>query len=424
MAGRFAYPRRPARGYLATREQGETRSTATPGRIGRCILSESGFGNQKVRGRPMKRTFHGGQFFHSIGLDFSQLGRSEQVINADVLDAWFDPSPRVLAAIREYLPFVLRTSPPIYSEGLTETISKVRGIARESILPGGGSSDLIFSLFPRIIGRGERALILDPMYGEYQHILENVLGAAVTRFELTKAQNFSVDPDLLILMIRRVKPKVVVLVNPNSPTGNHLPKAEVLRVIRSVSPATQFVVDETYVEYVGREESLETEATEVRNLVVIKSMSKVYALSGARVGYMVASEAIVNQLSVALRPWAVSLCGQIAAVEALKDSEYYEERYADTHLLRRELTEMLSSQPDTKVYPSVANFVLVELLGEGVTAERVVRTLIDEDIYIRNVDSMSTGFGNRFVRIAVKDGKKNRRVVEAFLRAAAPYAKA
>jgi histidinol-phosphate/aromatic aminotransferase/cobyric acid decarboxylase-like protein len=88
---------------------------------------------------------HGGNFFRAIGLDFRTLSRSREVIGADVLDAWFDPSPRVLAALREYLPFLLRTSPPTHAEGLVETIAEVRGLDAASIVPGAGSSSLIFA---------------------------------------------------------------------------------------------------------------------------------------------------------------------------------------------------------------------------------------------------------------------------------------
>ena len=92
--------------------------------------------------------FHGGKSFEAIGENFQDLDRAEFVINADVLDAWFDPSPCVLSKIQQYLPFLVRTSPPVYSSGFVAAIARARGIPVDCILTGGGSSDLIFTCLP------------------------------------------------------------------------------------------------------------------------------------------------------------------------------------------------------------------------------------------------------------------------------------
>src|SRR6188474_2653130 len=88
--------------------------------------------------------FHGGAFFDAIGPDFQTLERRHEVINADVLDAWFPPAPAVLSALEDHLPWLLRTSPPIWSEGLVDTIASARGLEPECILAGPGSSALIY----------------------------------------------------------------------------------------------------------------------------------------------------------------------------------------------------------------------------------------------------------------------------------------
>src|SRR6266478_9140775 len=88
--------------------------------------------------------FHGGAFFDAIGTRFDALDRSRAIINADVLDAWFPPLPKVLVSLQEYLPWLLRTSPPTDCDGLIETIAQARGIGPQNVLPGAGSSDLIF----------------------------------------------------------------------------------------------------------------------------------------------------------------------------------------------------------------------------------------------------------------------------------------
>src|SRR5690242_13162328 len=134
--------------------------------------------------------FHGGGSFETIGEDLQHLERAGEMVRADVLDAWFEPSPRVIRALREHLPFLTAASPPVHAAGLVSRIAEHRGLTADSILTGGGSSDLIFACLPRLIGRGERALILDPMYGEYIHVLRDLIGADVERFELLREDGF------------------------------------------------------------------------------------------------------------------------------------------------------------------------------------------------------------------------------------------
>lgn len=358
----------------------------------------------------MKKAYHGGDFFQGVGEDFSTLEKSEHVINADVLDAWFDPSPKAIDKITKHLPFIIRTSPPNYSQGLVDAISEYRGISKVNILTGGGSSDLIFAFFPRTVSKGDKVLILDPMYGEYQHILENVIEADVVRFFLNRKDNFKINTDLFIESINKHNPKMVVIVNPNSPTGQYLPKEDILKILNSMSKNILFVVDETYIEYVDKNYSLEKNVSDFENLVIIKSMSKVYALSGVRTGYIVADQKIIDELSGFIPPWAVSLVGQVAGVEALRDEEYYKEKYHETHRLRQEMASQLASIKSIKIYPSVANFFLIELLDERLKSEEIVTTLQKQNIYIRNTESMSTQFSNKFLRIAVKGSESNQRV--------------
>src|SRR6266540_6342332 len=165
--------------------------------------------------------FHGGAFFAAIGETFDHLERAGSIINADVLDAWFPPAPGVVAALREHLPWLLRTSPPTGCEGLVRSIARVRGVPLECLLPGGGSSDLIFLAFRQWLAPHSRVLILDPTYGEYPHVLERVVGCRVDRLELPRERGYQLDPHQLAARLSDGY-DLIVLVNPNSPTGRHV----------------------------------------------------------------------------------------------------------------------------------------------------------------------------------------------------------
>jgi len=362
--------------------------------------------------------FHGGKSFEAIGEDFGNLDQAELVINADVLDAWFDPSPSVLSKIQQYLPFWVRTSPPAYSSGLVAAIARARGIPEDSILTGGGSSDLIFTCLPRLASQLQKVMILDPMYGEYRHVIDALLGAQVIPFELYKEEGFRIDTDRLIESVRRHRPDLLVLVNPNSPTGQYFPRREVVLLLNSIPASTWTMIDETYIEYAGREESLEVEACQRPKLLVLKSMSKTYALSGMRVGYLVGVPSTVGAFAKWVPPWAVSLPAQVAAVEALGDEAYYEARYRETHALRDELTCNLRRNPQITVYPSTTNFVLVET---RTSAQAIVEAMRESNVFIRNCDSMGERFADRFVRVAVKRRTANACIADTLFRATAAY---
>lgn len=185
--------------------------------------------------------FHGGRAFEVIGEAFEHLEREPSVITADVLDAWFDASPRVLAKLREHLPWLARTSPPAYSQGMVREISRARGLPETCILAGAGSSDLLFTVLPRLVPPGETALILDPMYGEYAHLLERVMGLRLTRHRLPAERCFRVDPDALMRQVRSVRPRLLALVNPNSPTGQHWERASLQQFLAEVPRETLVV---------------------------------------------------------------------------------------------------------------------------------------------------------------------------------------
>lgn len=359
------------------------------------------------------QAFHGGRFFEAIGTDFHDLSRAQSVISADVLDAWFDPAPRVIEKLRECLPFLMRTSPPVHAHGLVSAISEVRGVPAANLCLGGGSSHLIFTLLPLLTAEKGRILILDPMYGEYVHVLEQVLHRNVCRHHLHEEENFQIDSALLFEHVSVLQPDLLIVVNPNSPTGQYWRRTDLLELVRRF-PDTLCLVDETYIDYLFGNQSLESQVTRFKNLVVLKSMSKVYALSGLRVAYMAAPEEIVRKVSRYLAPWSVSLPAQVAAVEALHHPEYYQQRYRETHLLRCEALEAIGAIEGVQAFGSCANFYLVKCLHQS--AAWVQKQLEAENIFIRHCDSMSPRFHDNFLRVAVKNREQNEKIVGALKR--------
>jgi len=353
--------------------------------------------------------FHGGAFFKAIGEGFDTLEQKDTIINADVLDAWFAPAPGVTAALNAHLEWLLRTSPPTGCEGLIRNIARARGVKPINILPGAGSSDLIFRAMPHWLSRTSHALILDPSYGEYAHVLEQVIGATVDRLPLLRESNYEVDLDRLQRALVDDY-DLVVLVNPNSPTGRHVPRQTLEAVLRHTPRQTRVWVDETYADYVGPNESLERFAAQSENVIVCKSMSKAYALSGVRVAYLCAGAHQLEALRALTPPWVVSLPAQLAACLALQDSGYYEGRYAETHGLRKQLGEQLRSL-GWEIIPGTANFLLCHLPESGPSAEQLIQVCRGHGLFLRNAASMGSQLGSQAIRIAVKDAATNARML-------------
>jgi histidinol-phosphate/aromatic aminotransferase/cobyric acid decarboxylase-like protein len=351
------------------------------------------------------RAAHGGAFFNAVGEDFEHLERLHDVISADVLDAWFDPSPKVLEKLRAFLPELLRTSPPLDAGGLVQTIARTRGVLPGQVLTGAGSSDLIFTCLPRLAPPGCTVMITDPVYGEYPHVRRHVLSAE---------DGFHMDGAAILGDVEKYKPDLIVIVNPNSPTGRLWPREEALQFIRELPPPTRILFDETYVEFAGTEHSLERDIADYPNLLVMKSMSKAYALSGIRAGYLVANPSLIDQLRPMMPPWAISLLAQIAAVEALKDAEYYAARYAETRELRGELADDMEGIPGLRVYHSDANFLLVECTDHPM--QPLLERTRAEGVFLRDCSSISARLAHYF-RVGVKTRAQNQRIAAAIRRA-------
>ncbi|MBI1756389.1 MAG: histidinol-phosphate aminotransferase family protein [Fimbriimonas ginsengisoli] len=276
---------------------------------------------------------------------------------------------------------------------------------------GAGSSHLMFQMFPLIAPPASRVVVLDPMYGQYVHILEARLGLMVQRLELHMEQAFRIPLDRLASLARGAS--LLVLVNPNDPTGQVIPRDELLPLIGELGPDTLVVVDETYVDFLAEPCSLETYLNQLDNLIVLKSLSKFYILSGLRAGYAAGPPSLMRSIRQAGAPWPVSLIAHVAATEALLDEDYYKRRARKTDGLRADLAARLDLLPGLAVYPGSANFVLVEVVTPDLNASELCRRTAAHGVAIRDCGSMGRQLGERFVRIAIKSAADNERILEA-----------
>lgn len=365
---------------------------------------------------PPKKAFHGGASFDAIGTDFADLSRRHDIVDADVLDAWYEPAPAVMATLREHLPWLIKTSPPTHGDGLRAAIAARHGLTTEHVLLGGGTSSLMYLAFPKLVARGDTVAILDPMYGEYRHIFANVLGANVVGCELREADAFAPQPHDIVDAVRDRGAKLLVMVNPNSPTGAVLGRDGLHTLLAALPKTTRVWIDETYIDFVPDVPTAEALVHQDPRVIVAKSMSKFFALSGLRVGYLCAAPELLGELETFNPPWSAGLLAQCAAVKALEEYAWYRQRAAQTHAMRERLMQRVGAIDGLVPFASVTNFFL--FATGRVPAPELVNRCREQGVYLRDCGSLSDRFGARFVRTAIKDEAGNERIAAAIEAAA------
>lgn len=351
--------------------------------------------------------FHGGASFEAIGTDFADLARRTEVIDADVLDAWYPPAPEVVAEIHAHLEWLMKTSPPTHGDGLRAAIAAMPGLIPGHILLGSGTSSLMYHALPQLVQRGQRVCLLDPMYGEYDHLCGQVIGAEIVRAELSEADAFAPDPDQIAKAAQ--DSRLLIMVNPNSPTGRTLSSEGLQRLLSQLPQDITLWIDETYIDFAPGVPSAEPLVATDPRLIVCKSMSKFFGLSGLRVGYLAADPARIAPWEAYSPPWSVGLLAQVAAVRALQHYDYYAARAEETHRLRNALAQELSQIPGLEPLPSDTNFLLIRTQRP---AAELVAQLRERNLFWRDCDSLSPRFQGRYVRAAVKDAATNQRMVQ------------
>lgn len=322
---------------------------------------------------PTLACYHGGAVFQDHSL--ADVPASD-AITADVLDAWFPPSPKVLAALAD-LGWVARTSPPTHAEELRAAVARCRGVLPANIILGAGSSDLMYRCLPHWLSTESKVLLLKPTYGEYEHICTHVIRCTV-RTVNTAAAFWALASTGTF--------DVVFVVNPNNPTGDVMDRPTLEQRLATVPTTTKVWIDETYMPYVVSEthvnESIETLAVTRPNLVVCASMSKAYALSGLRCAYLCGAPNTLDTVRPLTPPWVVSMPAQIAALAALQDPEYYTSMHVETVRLRTALMNRLRSAGFGDVH-GCANFVTCKVPD----APRLVAWCRERSVYVRVLDA-------------------------------------
>lgn len=283
---------------------------------------------------------------------------------------------------------------------LRKVIAETHSCNESNIIIGNGSNEL-FYLIPRAL-KPKRGIILQPAFSEFKDALRNA------NIPITDIINN--NPVVLSLNdpgFKNISNGMVFLCNPNNPTGHLIQKEQILKLARD-NPKQLIVVDEAFMDFVEDEgkHSLVKEAPSVENLIVVRSLTKFYGFPGLRLGYLVATESITNNLLQFKEPWTVNALAQVAGKAALYDKMFALNTRSfistEKEFLYKSLSEIKGLYP---FYPSV-NFILVRVDIEEMTSSKIFDLLIEDNIIIRDCSNFA-GLDNKYFRVAVRTREEN-----------------
>jgi histidinol-phosphate aminotransferase len=313
------------------------------------------------------------------------------------------PSPRALEAARRVL-----TDSHRYPDGaaynLRAKLAQKHGVGMDEILLGAGSNELLDLVVRTFCTPAEHIVFAEPAFVVYR-IAALACGVPFTAVPLTPGLVHD-----LPAMAAAVTPqtRVMFVANPNNPTGTHVGRAAVEKLLREVPPDVIIVMDEAYLEYADAADypdSLELRGLRER-LLVLRTFSKIYGLASFRVGYAVGPRALIDYMNRIRAPFNVSTLAQAAAAAALDDSDHVETARALNQKERKRVTETLTAR-GLAVAPSQANFVLVDVKRP---ARAVYDALLRKGVIVRPFASLPTS-----LRVTLGTERENDRFLAALL---------
>ena len=265
------------------------------------------------------------------------------------------------------LPVDYNRYPDPLQKDLKAEISKIKGVPNEHIFLGNGSDEPIDLLLRAFCSPGvDNVIILPPTYGMYE-VCANINDVAIKKVNLLP--NFQVDLEKIAEAIDK-NTKIIFICSPNNPTGNSIKREDIETILANFNGIV--VIDEAYINY-AKQKTFIQELTEYPNLVVLQTFSKAWGLAALRLGMAFSSKPVVDILNKIKPPYNINQATQDLAFEALKNIEQVNNWIRETVTERDRLIKALSKiSAVNKVYPTDANFILIDIVDAHETYDALV----------------------------------------------------
>ncbi len=295
----------------------------------------------------------------------------------------------------------LNRYPDPYQNALKKKLARLKAISKNNIFVGNGSDEVIDLAFRIFCEPGEdKAIVFSPTYGMYN------VSASINNVELIDVpldENFQIDFQTTAPYLKDDKVKLIFICSPNNPTGNVINK----KAIRSLLIGFKgiVVIDEAYIDFTDDTSYIEM-IDQYPNLIVCQTLSKAWGMAAVRVGLAYTNKSIIKLFNKVKPPYNVSQPNQQQALEALENAVEFD-NYINIILEERKrlMTNLKGFEAVKKVYPSDANFILIEVYN----ANQVYKDLIAEGVIVRNRNKIIPNC----IRISIGTIEENNQLLKA-----------
>lgn len=330
--------------------------------------------------------YHGGDIYRNqIRLDFS--------VNTNPLGMPDSVKEALHQAVEEAEHY-----PDIHAQELTNAVAEQLRISEKQLVFGNGASELFHAVLHAV--KPSKILIPVPSFLGYEEAAK-ALDCEVIFYEMKKEENFCLTERILDVLDESIS--LVLLANPNNPVGNLVELELIFKIAEKCRQCDiTLVLDECFVELTGKEmtHSFLSQSDEFPNVVVVRAFTKLYAIPGVRLGYLVCEQTLAEQIRSQLPEWNLSVFAQRAGAAAIKEQEYVARAVACIQTQRLFLREELKTA-GCSVYDSDADYLLFY------SEKKLYELFLQRGILIRDCSNFR-GLQSGYYRIAVKSEEQNR----------------
>jgi histidinol-phosphate aminotransferase len=272
----------------------------------------------------------------------------------------------------------VRSYPVERSLNARRAMSEFFDVKVSEVIIGNGSDELI-ELLPRVfINPGDEIIAIDPTFSVYKIAVELTGGRYIP---VPLGKDFNLDCNEILEKITD-KTKLIVMCSPNNPTGNQFSEAQIREVLTQTDKIV--IVDEAYVEFADF--SVLPLIREFDNLIVFSTFSKSAGVAGLRLGFLFTNEALASYFLRVIGPFSVNLIAQQMTIKLLQNFDYVRKKAEEIKQEREYLGKELSRFP-VKVFPSKANFLLIKIQRDDLSAAEIVNDLMKKRVLVRDLSS-------------------------------------
>lgn len=300
----------------------------------------------------------------------------------------FQPSQKVIDAVKSFDPETLCFYTRIYDEGkksvVSVRLSEIYGVPEPQVLLGYGGEDILKNAVHYYLMKGDNKTILIPEFSWwYYNRIAGECGGETYMYPLyEKEDTFAYNVDEVIEYTNRICPRMLLLASPNNPTGNCLSPEEIGKIMENIPAETMVLIDEAYASFITTDtDYIAPLVNKYSNLIISRTLSKFYGLPGLRMGFGFMGAGHDSFLSYANKYLGYNRFSEAVALAALESDDHYrnvaDQMEWDRQLFKKELGNL----PGFKVYKSVANFILIKYPIE--IKERLQQAMKEQDYKIK-----------------------------------------